>query len=169
VDEGAFATFAAHAGPGLLRFAFLTCGSEEEAADLTQDALAGAFTHWRRIEQMDSPEAYVRRMIVNGYINAWRRRVRAAAHLERHSQLIHAEPPDEQSRVEDRVVVRDLLGRLPRRQRAAVVLRYYADYSDEAIADVLGCSTATVRSQIARALQKLRVSTVPTVTEGARR
>ncbi len=103
------------------------------------------------------PEAYVRRMVVNEIIGSrrhgWRRR-------ERPHELV--EPPGASPSPETGVVERDAVWAavraLPVRQRAVIVLRYYEDLSEQEIADALGCSRGTVKSQASAALASLRRS-----------
>ncbi|MFI7333368.1 RNA polymerase sigma factor [Micromonospora aurantiaca (nom. illeg.)] len=69
-------------------------------------------------------------------------------------------PTDHAQSAVDRDQVRSWLSRLPRRQRAALVLRYYEDLPDGEIAEILGCAVGTVRSSISRALATLRAELV---------
>lgn len=141
----------------LLRFAWLVTGSQSEAEDALQTALAKACADWDRIRERDEVDAYVRRMIANAHISAWRRfgRWQSPAADVRQSGAVAV------AGVEAAVVERDLVWRvcsaLPRQQRAAVVLRYYEDYDTAEIARVLGCSEVTVRSHLHRALARLRI------------
>jgi RNA polymerase sigma-70 factor (sigma-E family) len=139
----------------LLRFAHVLCGDPHLAADLVQDALERTGLAWRRLRR-DDPEAYVRRVIVNTFINGVRRR--------RRERLV-AEPPERaytEPEFRDDALWR-LLGTLPPRQRAVVVLRFYADLSEVDISAVLGCTVGTVKSTSSRALAKLRVALAPAV------
>jgi RNA polymerase sigma factor (sigma-70 family) len=101
-----------------------------------------------------NPLAYVRRAIVNGRVSAWRRH-RGAEHPS-------AAPPevpdvrDAAAAVDLRLTVAWALGRLPERQRAVLVLRYLFDLPDAEVGEILGVATATVRSQAARAIARLR-------------
>lgn len=90
--------------------------------------------------------------MVNRHISLWRRH---RDRVEVRGVIPGAASPDAGEASADRDEVYRLLRQLPARQRAAVVLRNYADYSDTAIAAVLGCSTSTVRSQISRAFSTL--------------
>jgi RNA polymerase sigma-70 factor (sigma-E family) len=144
----------------LLRFAHVLCGDPHQAADLVQDALERTGLAWRRLRQ-DDPEAYVRRVIVNTFLNGVRR-------LRR--ERLMAEPPElayHQPESRDEALWR-LLGTLPRRQRAVVVLRFYADMSEVDIAAALGCTVGTVKSTSSRALAKLRVELAETTGGGNR-
>lgn len=117
--------------PTLLRFATVLTGQAWLADDLVSDVLGRAFERWDVIEGLDRPHAYVRRMIVNDYLS-WRRRGRYGTPV--------ADVPEAARSVEDhsaRYAERDAmiarLQQLPPRQRAAVVLRYYAGLSDNEI------------------------------------
>lgn len=139
----------------LLRFATVLTGQAWLADDVVSDVLGRAYERWDRIGGLDEPNAYVRRMIVNEYLS-WRRRLaRTAPHADLEPFTSHV-PDSAQAQAERDVMLRRL-ARLPRRQRAAVVLRYYAGLSDADIAAHLGCREPTVRSQISRALSTLRV------------
>lgn len=134
----------------LLRFAHVLSGDPHQAADLVQDALERTGLAWRRLRS-DDPEAYVRRVIVNTYINGVRRRRRERL-TDRPPETAYADP-----QTRDEALWR-LLGTLPRRQRAVVVLRFYADLSERDISVLLGCTVGTVKSTSSRALAKLRVA-----------
>lgn len=165
-DLEGFRAYAAARRSDLRRTAYLMCGDWYLADDLVQDALAKLFVHWRRIRAKGEVDAYVRRMLVNGYLathrRAWRREV-ATADL-----------PDVPARVEGDIGTRDLLLRalasLQPSQRTIVVLRYWDDLSVEQTAAVLGCSTGNVKSQAARGLNHLRTALSSIVaTEGGQR
>jgi RNA polymerase sigma-70 factor (sigma-E family) len=145
----------------LLRFAHVLSGDPHRAADLVQDALERTGLSWRRLRR-DDPEAYVRRVIVNTFLNGVRR--------TRRERLV-AEPPEvayhEPESRDDALWM--LLSTLPPRQRAVVVLRFYADLSEVEIGVILGCTTGTVKSTSSRALAKLRAAlTFPAEGGGGR-
>jgi RNA polymerase sigma-70 factor (sigma-E family) len=149
-----FDEFVVSRSPRLLRTAYLLVHDWALAEDLLQTALARAWEAWRRID--GDPEPYVRRILVNTYASSWRRRWRG--------ELPTADFPETGAEVAspDGVVVeRDRVWRalrqLPRRQRAVLVLRYFEDLSEAEVADTLGCSVGTVKSQASRALAKLRL------------
>ncbi|SNT64431.1 RNA polymerase sigma-70 factor, sigma-E family [Asanoa hainanensis] len=148
-----FEDFVVGRSPRLLRTAYLLTRDWALAEDLLQTALARAWEAWSRID--GDPEPYVRRIIVNTYASAWRRRWRGelpTADLP--------EPPgaaDPHGHLDDRDSLWRALGRLPRRQRAVLVLRYFEDLSEAEIAEALGCSIGTVKSQASRAVAKLRL------------
>ncbi|WP_425248105.1 SigE family RNA polymerase sigma factor [Streptomyces sp. NEAU-NA10] len=138
----------------LVRTAYLLTGDVHHAEDLTQTALAKAYRSWRRISRSDNPEAYVRRMLVSCNSDRFRKR--------RVTEALTAAPPERArhdeaaGQVEMRGSLLDGLARLPAKQRAVVVLRYWEDLSEAEVADVLGCSPGTVKSQASKGLAKLR-------------
>lgn len=150
-----FTAFVVARGHALTRTAFLLTGDHGEAEDLVQGVLAKAYLRWARVRAMDSPEAYVRRVLVNQHVSHWRRR--RGREVSRH-EVPDVVLPDPTGSVATQDLVRAVIRRLPPRQRAAVVLRYYEDLPDADIAAVLGCSAATVRSQIHRALASIRAA-----------
>ncbi|WP_344658995.1 SigE family RNA polymerase sigma factor [Catenulispora subtropica] len=147
-----FAAFVAAHGSRLVRLAELMCGDPHRAADLTQTALERAYLRWQRIEA-DDPLAYVRRIIVNSYRDWWRRRGR-----EWSTDAVPDRPVpwDVADRHAEQARVRTALASLTRRERQVVVLRYYADLSEAAIAAELGIAPGTVKSCLSRALTRMR-------------
>ncbi|MCK2218741.1 SigE family RNA polymerase sigma factor [Actinomadura sp. ATCC 31491] len=151
--EHDFGAFVAARATSLLRTAYLACGDETEAEDLLQTALERTYRNWDRIRH-DSPEPYVRRVIVNAAISRARRRAILSI-VPTHS------PPETPAGAVDadlRHVLMEALRALPPRQRAVVVLRYWEDLSETQTAEVLGCSTGTVKSQASKAMAKLRAA-----------
>lgn len=148
-----FAEFVTARSPRLLRTAYLLTHDWAHAEDLLQTALVRAWSAWGRIEA--DPEPYVRRILVNVYASWWRRRwrqvERSTSHLPEHPTA------DEISRVDGRDAVWQAIGRLPKRQRAVLVLRYFEDMTEAQIADAMGISVGTVKSQATKALAKLRL------------
>jgi len=139
----------------LLRLAYLLCGNAHTAEDIVQDALVRAHRRWDRVTQAGSPDAYVRRIVVNQH-RSWRR-LRASTELAVEPSDVPLSAVDD---VQESLAVRDLTWRLlqelPEQQRAVLVLRYYEDLSDVNIADLLDCAPGTVRSLAARAFAQLR-------------
>jgi RNA polymerase sigma-70 factor (sigma-E family) len=147
-----FGDFVTAVLPALLRFGHVLTGSRVEAEDLVQEALARCLRRWRTAAA-DDPVAYVRRAMVNTYISGrrhWTGRVRLGEVPE------HVADDGALRRCDDRDALRAALAALPRRQRAVLVLRYYGDLPDSAIAAMLGCRPVTVRSQAHRGLAALR-------------
>ncbi|WP_067491214.1 SigE family RNA polymerase sigma factor [Actinomadura hibisca] len=168
-DSGAtyeqFVTTRAHA---LLRYGYVLTGDPDDAADLVQEGLVRLRAAWPKVVNKDDPEGYLRTIMARQHVSLWRRRRRERLVddvPERHYQDAGLERAERDPRLWA------ALAALPRRQRAVLVLRYYEDMADEEIARVLGISRGTVRSQAARALDKLRadwrpVSGAPTVGVG---
>ncbi len=141
----------------LLRLAYVLCGQREAAEDLTQTALVQAFRHWGRVAGADHPDAYVRRILVNEYLQQRRRRERQLRHVMSFRRDAGPESePDPAESTSARDAFRVSVARLPPRARAVIVLRYYLDLDDTTIATMLGISTSTVRSTAARALADLK-------------
>jgi RNA polymerase sigma-70 factor (sigma-E family) len=148
-----FDEFVVVRSPRLLRTAYLLTHDWPLAEDLLQTALARAWEAWHRIN--GDPEPYVRRILVNSYASWWRRRWSGELPTE-----VLPEPAadnDPHRGFDERDRLWRALGRLPRRQRAVIVLRYFEDQSEAEIAATLGCSLGTVKSQASRALAKLRL------------
>jgi RNA polymerase sigma-70 factor (sigma-E family) len=140
-------------GPSLLRFAFVVTGSQHAAEDALQDALARACEKWVRVSTAQDPDSYVRRMVVNAHISRWRRTRRESPVSTFRDGDPHPDPAD---RLGTEDAVWSVCLGLPARQRAAVVLRFYEDLEYAEIATLLGCSEATARSHVHRALGALR-------------
>lgn len=132
----------------------LAAGEREFAEDAVANAFLATFARWSQGAVLD-PGPYLRRSVVNQVAGGFRRRAVERRHVARHSA-----PRDvvdgQEGAVDDRAVLWKALRALPPRQRAAVVLRYYGDLSEAEVADVLGISVGTVKSQTARGLAKLR-------------
>jgi len=154
-----FEDYVAQRRDALFGFAVVLSGDPVLADDLVQNVLGRAFERWAQVGSATHVHAYVRRMIVNEYLS-WRRRLRYSVPSDAIADLL-AESPDHAVRHAERLAMIAELDRLPRRQRAAVVLRYYADLDDDEIASTLGCRASTVRSHIARALATLRIELTP--------
>jgi RNA polymerase sigma-70 factor (sigma-E family) len=159
--EHDFGAFVAARATSLLRVAYLACGDETEAEDLLQTALERTYKNWDRIRH-DSPEPYVRRVIVNAAISRARRRAILNI-IPMHS------PPETSARTSDadlRHVLMEAMRALPPRQRAVIVLRYWEDLSETQAAEVLGCAVGTVKSQASKAMAKLRSALGEETVEG---
>ena len=147
--------YSAHA-PGALRLAILLTGDHHRAEDLVQDAfvrITGRFTHLRARGAFGS---YLNRTIVNLAKDQGRRAGLERRELQKERDAVaraeHPSMPD----LEGRKEILDVLLLLPYRQRAAVVLRYYQDFSEQQVADTLGCSLSAARSLITRGMETLR-------------
>ena len=148
-----FDEFVAARSTGLLRTAYLLTHDHALAEDLLQTALTKAWFSWSRIH--GDPEPYVRRILVNTFSSWWRRKwngEHAYADLPEKPS-----PSDDTDGTDDRHDLWTAMGRLPRRQRAVIVLRFVEDLSEAETARVLGVSNGTVKSQTSKALAKLRI------------
>ena len=150
-----FREFMRNRASPLHQSAYLLCGDWHLAHDLVQDTLVKAYHHWPRIRQVDSPDAYVRRILLNEVRGRWRRRERAVP-VARFPEGREPVAPDAADEIARRAGLRQALLALPLRQRATVVLRYLEGMSERETAEVLGCTEGTVKSQNARALGTLR-------------
>jgi RNA polymerase sigma-70 factor (sigma-E family) len=142
---------------GLARFAGALTGDRHLAEDVLSDALVKVARRWRRISSLDDPAAYVRRVLVTTYLDDRRKDQRRRTAPSADIELLDRPAPDVADSVVDRAEVSRLLSALPPQQKAAVVLRYLMDASDEQIAGALGCSAGTVRSHLSRARATLRL------------
>lgn len=150
-----FAQFVGARQVPLLRFAMVLTGDARLAEDIVADVLGRAFEQWVRIGAMEYPNAYVRRMIVNEYLS-WRRRLwRSVPHAVASDQLDEAS--DHAHLHAERSAMMLQLAKLPRKQRTAVVMRYYEGWTDQQIAALLNCSAGAVRSNVSRGLAALRI------------
>jgi len=157
IDEDAFATFVRVQTGSLLRTAFLLTGTANGAEELVQDTLVRLYPKWDRVERADVAIAYVRRSMVNGFLNIKRRPASREVLLDVLPEpLYSADRRDIATAVGDRDLVWRLLGELPDRQRAALVMRFFHDLNDDEIAESLNCRIGTVRSLISRGLSALR-------------
>jgi len=158
-----YATYVRERSPRLLHTAYLVCRDRALAEDLLQTALAKAWTAWRRIEE--DPDPYVYRIMVNTYSSWTRRRWRGEIPVAEPLPL--AQSPDETGGSDERAFLWAALGRLPRGQRAVLVLRFFEDLTEVQVANILGCSAGTVKSQASKALAKLRIDPeiIDTVTD----
>lgn len=156
-----FHDFVATRSAALFRGALALTGNRDAAEDLVQETLERVCRKWRTITAKDVPDAYVRRIMVNLANDRWRKFRRTAPHQDSGDR---AAPGDEYGRIDSRDQLVRALQRLPMRMRTVVVLRYFHDLSDAEIAADLRISPGTVRSQLARAMEKLR-SQFPTLAD----
>lgn len=160
----------AHAG-GLLRTACLITWDDAEAEDLVQECLLRVSVRWRRVQRMDMPLAYARRILVNLALAGRQRRSRRQAELVGQA---FDDANDERLDLNTEAVVRslserseliDALGCLTTQQRTVLVLRYFEDLSEAQVAELLGCSTGTVKSSASRGVARLRQLLTPSTSE----
>jgi RNA polymerase sigma-70 factor (sigma-E family) len=148
-----FARFVNDRSAALYRYGYVLTGNRHDADDLVQEALVRLRGSWGRLFDQSDPEGYVRTTMARLHISTWRRRRR---------ENLTSAPPDRGrvdagiERIGNDLGLWPLVAQLPPRQRAVLVLRYHDGYDDARIAEVLGISRGTVRSQALRALEKLR-------------
>jgi len=145
-----FEEFVAARSARLLRTAYLLTRDHALAEDLLQTGLTKAYVAWGRIE--GDAEPYVRRILVTTYASWWRRKWNGEQPAEELPEATHHDHGAGESGD-----LWDALGRLPRRLRAVVVLRFFEDLTEAQTAELLGITTGTVKSQTSKALAKLRI------------
>jgi RNA polymerase sigma-70 factor (sigma-E family) len=153
-----FSSYVRARQPVLLRTARSLTANPSDAEDLLQTALTKTYVAWERIEDHRALDGYVRRALVNTRTSQWRKRKVDEFACDELPEPEPASPggddPAEQQALHD-AIWRAIM-KLPTRQRAMVVLRYYEDLSEAQTAEVLGVSIGTVKSAVSRALGKLR-------------
>lgn len=152
-ERDTFVEFVHGSSARLTRLAVLLLGQRQGADDLVQAAYERVLRHWPRLAKGGEPEAYASRVVINLAVDGGRSRTR-------HPEVL-TQPPERAvwdcaEVVTERMRVLDALRLLPRQQRAVVVLRYYSDLSEVEIAETLGCSVGTVKSNAHRATVRLR-------------
>ena len=161
--DAEFETFVLSTWPRLRQAAYALTRDTRDAEDLLQTVLTKAYTRWSRVRR-DDPVAYIRRSLVNAYIDTWRR---SRTHREVPMAVPTERPSyDEAELVEQRDELVQRLDRLSDRERTVVVMRHYLDLPEAEVARTLGCSVGTVKSTCSRALQRLRI---PSLTHGEER
>jgi RNA polymerase sigma-70 factor (sigma-E family) len=149
-----FTEFVQVASAGLHRSAYLVCGDWHRANDAVQEGLYRLYLAWPRVDRARSIHAYARRVVINAALDnkrrPWRRREQSWATPPDRAV------PDISTPHAERAEMLALLDRLPPRQRACLVLRYYDALTVEETAEVLGCTPGTVKSQSSKALNHLR-------------
>ena len=155
-DDAAFREYVLARGTALLRTATMLTGNRADAEDLVQATLASTYLAWDRINDHASLDAYVRRAMINTHISWWRRRKLDELPTDELPDQVVADHARDRDLAE---VVRRALDRLPRRMRAAVMLRYFEDMTEPEIAALLGVSLGTVKSTVSRAVARLRADT----------
>jgi RNA polymerase sigma-70 factor (sigma-E family) len=157
-----FEGFAALHTDALLRSAYLMAGDRGEAEDLVQECLLRLARKWPRVRSMEHPGAYARRVLFNLIIDGGPQRARRLTELlavrmtDGHGAANQAAPA-----LEAHVELVQALGRLPSRQRAVLVLRYFADLPANEVALILDCSPGTIKSSTSRGLERLRQTLDP--------
>jgi RNA polymerase sigma-70 factor (sigma-E family) len=151
--EREFREFVAARSAALYRAAYLLTGQHEQAEDLVQGALARVALRWRRIRR--NPESYARRILYHDQVSRWRRRSWGRETL---AATVPERPAagDAAADTDLRLALAGALRRLPPRQRAVLVLRFYEDLPEREAAALLDVSVGTIRSTTFRGLARLR-------------
>jgi RNA polymerase sigma-70 factor (sigma-E family) len=138
----------------LQRMAWMLTGDWAAAEDLVQEALIAAWPHWEGLTRPDTPQLYVRKVMVRSFVRGRKRRWVG--------EMPTATVPDRvaysatSTDIDLREALRVALGKLPTRQRAVLALRYFADLSEADTAKILGCSVGTVKAHSSKAMASLR-------------
>jgi RNA polymerase sigma-70 factor (sigma-E family) len=147
----------------LRKVAYLLCGDWHRADDLVQTAITRLYANWPRAARADNLDGYARRTLVNTFLaeqrTSWWRRVDLRG-------IDHDPPPAAGPDLDAGLDLQAALDRLPARQRATVVLRYFGDLPVAETARALGCSEGTVKSQTAKAVETLRELLAEPIREG---
>jgi RNA polymerase sigma-70 factor (sigma-E family) len=167
--DAEFTEYVSARSPWLRRVAYLLCGDWHRADDLVQSSITKLYAHWSRAAGADNIDGYVRRMLVNTYLaeqrSGWARWTIlhrwSAADSEAEAGVLDAREFSITD-VDLSVDLKAALAKLPPRQRATVVLRYYCDLTVEQTAQVMACSAGNVKSQSSRGLATLRHLLDPT-------
>jgi RNA polymerase sigma-70 factor (sigma-E family) len=149
-----FAEYYASRAATMRNTAYLLCGDWHVAEDLTQTAFTKLYLAWCRVSRRDVLDSYTRTVLVRAFLDErrrpWRRERATAPEDEAPGVAGH------DTAVAERLALQAALAAVPPRQRAVLVLRFYADLSVEQTAEILSCSIGTVKSQTARGLDRLR-------------
>ena len=153
-QDAAFAEFASETHGRLRGTAYLLCGDWDRASDYVQEGLIRVYVAWPRLVRQGGEVAYARKAVVSAFLDASRKRSSDERPTSHHPDGASAE--DVASVVADRAALMSALARLPRRQCACLVLRYFEELDVRETAAALGCSEGTVKSQTSRAIASLR-------------
>ncbi len=150
--DAEYSEFVAAAWGSLYRTAYFMVGNPTLAEDLVQTALTNTYASWHQVRELGAAHAYARTAVVRSSASWFRSKVRLREHATEHLPETPYAPD-----FSTRPAVIDALRQLPPRQRAVVVLRFYEDLNVAQVAETLGCSQGTVKSQTSAALGKLRL------------
>jgi RNA polymerase sigma-70 factor (sigma-E family) len=161
-DRRRFDGFVDDVTDDLVRTGYLMTWDLAETEDLVQETLLRVARRWSRVESMDHPFAYARRILVNLVIDGRTRRERRRHELALDEDGVGDGRVDHGAGrgfdgIDDAAEFRWALATLPRRQRVVIVLRYWEDLPEAEVAEILGCSPGTVKSTASRGMARLRV------------
>jgi RNA polymerase sigma-70 factor (sigma-E family) len=152
-DRSSFEAYVRARTPALSRLAYLLTGDHHLAEDLVQQKFLRVAARWRRVVSAGDPDAYVKKVLYHQHISWWQRSKRVPEAALGEADRATADVADD---VATAVAVRRALARLGPRQRAALILRYFEDYTESQTAEILGCRVGTVKSQVRDGLNRLR-------------
>ena len=158
MDRHDFDRFAAENSDGLLRTAYLIVWDLPEAEDLVQETLFKVATRWPKVNRMEHPAAYARRILVNLALRGSPKRSRRRTEL---SETRPSDPAAPAAPLDRHDELHAALATLPPRQRAVLVLRYFLDLPEAEVATALQCSLGTVKSTASRGLARLELTLRP--------
>jgi RNA polymerase sigma-70 factor (sigma-E family) len=140
----------------LCRLAYVILGDVQLSEEIVMDALLKTYTAWGRIRDPARSDAYLRRAVVNLCRSKIRRKmIEARVNRVSYEREERRAPDWDPERHETSRLVWEAVRKLPNRQRAAVVLRYFEDLPEAEIAETLDCSVGTVKSQLSKARSRL--------------
>lgn len=151
--------------PRLVGALSLYCGDAYVAEELAQEVIVRVVSDWGKVRRLAAPGAWAHRVAINLANSHFRRRLaerRAKQRLYARAALAVHQPDTSTA-----VAVRQTVASLPQRQRAVIVLRFFADLSVREVADVLGCPDGTVKSLTSKALASLRTTDLSELKEAS--
>lgn len=151
--------------PRLVGALSLYCGDAYVAEELAQEVIVRVVSDWGKVRRLAAPGAWAHRVAINLANSHFRRRLaerRAKQRLYARAALAVHQPDTSTA-----VAVRQTVASLPQRQRAVIVLRFFADLSVREVADVLGCPDGTVKSLTSKALASLRTTDLSELREAS--
>lgn len=149
------AEFCAREHPRLVGSLILYGVDVDAANELAQEALVRACSHWKKVEKMVAPQAWLTRVAINLANSFYRRRAaERRAHERLHNERSHNVSPSSEVFIAE--PIRAAVAKLPRRQRTALIMRYYAELSTHEVAELMGCSESAVRRLTSQAIGSLR-------------
>jgi RNA polymerase sigma-70 factor (sigma-E family) len=161
-EEAAYREYVTSRMDVLRRIAYLLCRDWHTADDLVSITIGKLYGVWARVASTPGLDAYARKILLRVWLDEkrrpWRRREELTERLPELESVV-------EFRVADREQLLELLDGLPPKRRAALVLRFYCDLSVEETAEILGCTTGTVKSQTARGLDTLRAQAEATIRD----
>jgi len=150
-----FVAYYAASTTNLRNTAYLLCGDWHLAEDLTQITFTKLYRAWSRIDRHEVLDQYARQVLLRAFLDERRRPWRRERPTVPDDVVLDAVVPEIRL-TEERAVLRHALMRVPKRRRAVLVLRFWADLSVEQVGEILGCTAGTVKSQTSRGLADLR-------------